>query len=310
MTIQEAYDLVNAYDRNPNPTDEDAFLFTEAMRFLIEKQHDPRDMMYLGGWYYEQHNYDLALRYYEMASSYGCDDADVGLGYIWYYGRTGERDYEKAFHYYSRSMRRGNINSAYKVADMYRNGYYVKKDQARYVSMIEELYQRVRNARDLFSSVPEIYTRLARIRKEQGRMEEAVDLYLYAKDFLAQRIRYNPFWGNRNIMKWLIEDLYDIIPLDPANIDLYDLFYILHRPTRVTFWYDEEEQHVESVLEDGACIICCNGKWFRTIDDFIGNGRIGDQLLTAIYNDLYGFQLVEWAQPRPEDGSFHTDREE
>jgi hypothetical protein len=36
-----------------------------------------------------------------------------------------------------------------------------------------------------------------------------------ARDFLAQRIRYNPFFGDLNMMKWLIDDLYEIIEFDP-----------------------------------------------------------------------------------------------
>lgn len=39
--------------------------------------------------------------------------------------------------------------------------------------------------------LPEIYTRLAKIRTEQGKIDEAVALYFAAKDFLAQRIKYN-----------------------------------------------------------------------------------------------------------------------
>ena len=207
MTIKEAEQIAIAFEENHNPSEDDVFMFTEAMSFLIEAKHDPSDMMYLGGYYYEIKRFDLALKYYEMAATYDYDPAYECLGYIWYYGRTGERDFAKAFEYFSRLMEKGNITAAYKVADMYRNGYYVDRDQAKYEQIIEDLYPKVTKLNNVFDPVPEVFTRLARIRVSQAKEDEAIDLYLYAKDFLAQRIRHNAFFGNLNIMKWLIDDL-------------------------------------------------------------------------------------------------------
>lgn len=38
-------------------------------------------------------------------------------------------DYEKAFHYFALGAFDGHICSLYKIGDMYRNGYYVKKNE-------------------------------------------------------------------------------------------------------------------------------------------------------------------------------------
>ena len=89
------------------------------------------------------------------------DEAYECLGYVWYYGRTGTKDYEKA-------------------------------------------------------------------------EEFAVELYLRSKHFLAQRIGYHPFFGNLNIMKWLIEDLYKLMEPDPSDADLFDLYYYLDTPVTVS----------------------------------------------------------------------------
>lgn len=178
MTVKEARKIVESFDENKNLTEEDVFMFTEAMNFLIEEEHNPKDMMYLGGYYYEIKKFDLALKYYEMAATFDYDPAYECLGYIWYYGRTGERDFKKAFEYFSKLMDKGDPVSTYKVADMYRNGYYVEKDQKRYEQIIEELYPKVKDMDNVFDPVPEVFTRLARIRKSQGREEDAVDLYI------------------------------------------------------------------------------------------------------------------------------------
>jgi tetratricopeptide (TPR) repeat protein len=290
MTVKEARKIVDRFYDNQMPDKDDVFMFTEALSFLIETEHNPKDMMHLGGYYYEIKRFDLALKYYELAATYDYDPAYECLGYIWYYGRTGEKDYKKAFEYFSRLMEKGDPVSTYKVADMYKNGYYVEKDQSRYEQIIEDLYPRVKNMGDIFDPIPEVFTRLARIRVEQGRKDEAISLYRYAKDVLAERISYNAFFGNMNIMKWLIDDLYELVPFDENNFDFYDLYYLLKSPNKITFMYDGEEQHLESVMEGNESTICFNGKWFRSRDDFFKDGAIGNNRLTAIYDELYGFE--------------------
>lgn len=297
MTVKEARKIEKRFSRESNPSEEDIFLYTEAMDFLIHEENKPEDMMQLGGWYYECRKFDLALKYYEMASAFNIDKADECLGYIWYYGRSGERDYKKAFQYYSKSMGRGNLISTYKVADMYKNGYYVEKDYEKYKEIIEKLYPKVKNSRYLGEPLPEVFTRLARIREEQGRMKDAAGLYLQAKAFLAQRIRYNPFFGNLNIMKWLIDDLYKIVEFDPESIDFYDLYYVLDRPAKVRFFYRDIEQELESLVEDGSCVVRFNDKWFRSRDEFFYKAILDDQKITDVYDDLYGFEVLT------EDGS-------
>ena len=293
MTVKEARQIVMSFDDSGKPSDEEVFVYTEALKFLIDEEHDPGTMMQLGGYYYEIKRFDLALKYYEMAASYDYDPAYECLGYIWYYGRTGEKDYKKAFEYFSKMMAKGDPVATYKVADMYKNGYYVEKDQKKYEQIIEDLYPKVKGMTNLFAPVPEVFTRLARIRSSQGNTEEAVNLYLFAKRFLAQRIRANAFFGNLSIMKWLIDDLYKLIEFDKDTFDFYDLYYLLKEPHKVTFLYGDEEQKLESVLEGGECTVCFNGKWFHNIDDFFMDAVLDDFKLTTISEDLYGFRVVE-----------------
>ena len=96
MTLKEAKEIRNEFADKQTFSDEELFVFSEAMDFLIEKEKNPADMMFLGGVYYDLRHFDLALKYYEMASTYNYREAYSCLGYIWYYGRTGEKDYEKA----------------------------------------------------------------------------------------------------------------------------------------------------------------------------------------------------------------------
>jgi tetratricopeptide (TPR) repeat protein len=293
MTVKEARRIVDRFTGNQMSDDDEVFMFTEAMNFLIEEEHDPADMMYLGGYYYEMQRFDLALKYYELAATYDYDLAFECLGYIWYYGRTGEKDYKKAFEYFSKLMEKGNPVCTYKVADMYKNGYYVEKDQAKYEQIIEDLYPRVKNMGDVFDPIPEVFTRLAKIRVDQGRKEEAVDLYQEAKKVLAERISYNAFFGNLNIMKWLIDDLYELIPFDKDNFDFYDLYYLLKTPNNITFTYEGDVQCLESEMEGNETVVCFNGRWFRSRDDFFKDAFTGYFKLTEIYDQFHDFRVEE-----------------
>ena len=292
MTVREANDIVQKYYRTSNPDNEQDFLFTEALNFLIEETKLPNYMMALGGWYYEKRHFALAAKYYEMAAEYEVTGAYACLGYIWYYGRTGETDYEKAFKYYSLAANDGDLESAYKVADMYKNGYFVEKDYEKYKAIIKKLYEKVKDATNLYAPLPQIFIRLARIRTEEGNPEEAISLYECAKSFLAQRLRINPFFGDLNNMKWLIEELYRLTEFDRTAFDFYDLYYLLTAPNKITFRYENKTYHLESVMEDGECVICFEDKWYRTVDDFFGNAVIGSKRLTGIYDDLYLFEVI------------------
>ena len=293
MNITKAKNTVSELGRKSVMTSDEEFTYIETLQFLIEETKDTRYMVSLGGYYYGKKIYDLALKYYEMADTYGNKWAAEGLGYIWYYGRTGEVDYEKAFKYYSKAAENGYLQSKIKVADMYKNGYYVDKDYDKYCRIIEDAKKDVENTRELFEPLPEVYTRLARIRKQQGKINEAVDLYMEVKWFLAQRIVYSQFFGDLNVMKWTIEDLYTLIPFDKADFDLYDLYYLLREPVKVHFRYKNNIYEIESVLDEGNMAVRFGDKWFRTVDDFFNKAEINKNLLIVIYRKLYGFEIVK-----------------
>lgn len=98
---------------------------------LKEKNHDA--ICDYGSLYYTgrigEQNYEKAVYYYDMAAKLGNRQAQENLGYCFYYGRTGVVDYEKAFHYFVKGALDNHLISLYKIGDMYKNGYYVEKDE-------------------------------------------------------------------------------------------------------------------------------------------------------------------------------------
>lgn len=59
---------------------------------------------------------------------------------------------------------------------MYKNGYYVDKDLDIYKRIIEKLYIKVKDLCDPHTPIPEIFIRLAGIRRDEGKKRKH---YLY-----------------------------------------------------------------------------------------------------------------------------------
>ena len=107
-------------------------------------------MTNLGSLYYTgrcgEQNYEKAVKYYTMADKYGERQATENLGYCYYYGRTGEVDYKKAYHYFVKGALDNHLNSLYKIGDMYKNGYYVEKDEKEAFYIYTHCYEQMTEA--------------------------------------------------------------------------------------------------------------------------------------------------------------------
>ncbi len=294
LTISNADKFIKDYFKKTGHSKEDDFKFIECLEFLIHETSDPEYMMILGGYYYEHKQFDLAEEYYLMAAELNYLRAYSCLGYIYYYGRTNEPDYKKAFEYFKKSSDCGDIASSYKLADMYRNGYYVNKDYDKYAEIIKSLYPKVKNATNLFDPLPEIFSRLAKIYKKEGNIGEAVNLLYRAKDFQAQRLQYSDFFGDLTIMKYIIYDLYDVEELDIEAVDLFDLYYVLKFPCKVIIYIDEKEYIVEVIKEDNNLYIVMDGTSYEDVDDFFSRATLeGEKLSTMAYKIDY-VEIIKW----------------
>lgn len=285
------------YHNTGNPTEEDEFKYVEAMGYLIEKTKDPEYMCELGWYYASQKRFDLEFRYLDMAVECGSIPAMEELGYIWYYGQHGEQDYEKAFYYFSRGASEDDGNGSlwckYKLADMYRYGCYVDKDEAKYRELIEETYEAVKTPMYLSEPFPEVALRLAGIKDEDGQKDEAVQLLRDAKKFMAERLSGEAFWGHIQVMGRIVRYLYQLVPFDEENADFYDLFYLTQKPGRFNMLYHGKKAAVDVTEENGELAIGFEGKWYRSFEDFCQKAVINGQKITSIYDEIYNVSSEE-----------------
>lgn len=294
FTMNQAKDILHNYYALTSPSEEDDFLFVEALDYLIHETKQSKYMMELGGWYYASKQFDLAEEYYLQAAQFQDIDAYQCLGYIYYYGRVGKPDYKKAYTYYKLASDAGDLIASYKMADMYRNGYYVSKNYDKYVSIIKSLYPKIKDANNVFQPLPEIYSRLARIYKEENQIDQAIDLLLYAKSFQAQRLMYNGFFGDLSIMKSIVLDLYQLIAFDHDVVDLFDLYYVLQAPAKVYISIHQKEYEIESKIENEMLYISMDHQNYENIDEFFLRAKIGKERLSAQYLNIDYVEIQSW----------------
>lgn len=290
MTIPEAEIIWNRfYDKQGHYNDEDFFLFTEAALFLICETRDPHYMFFLGNAYQNRKDFELAYKYYQMAADHGYEDAYEGLGYIWYYGRLGNTDYQKAFECFSKAVH--NINAQVKVADMYHRGYYVEKDETKYREIIESLYKKCKKRDDWDHSA--LCVRLAEIREQEEDTEAAIRFWKEAKRILTAMVTDYSFFGTYSVLCSAVRNLYRLIPLDTEHLDLYDLYEVLRKSAKVQLTYHGKQYPIEAAEEsDGTVAVCFNGKWYRSVEDMMMKAEIGGELLSLISWDIDRIEVV------------------
>ena len=293
FTIESSKQILDDYYDLTQPTYEDDIQLINALEYLIKETNNPEYMVELGGWYYGQKQFDLAEEYYLMAAKLDYNNAYECLGYIYYYGRVGQPDYEKAFHYYKLASDQGNLVAAYKLADMYKNGYYVQKDYPKYVQIIKSLYPLLQGATNTFDPVPEIYSRLAKIYVEEGNEDQAIQLLLIAKEFQSQRLIYSQFFGDLTIMKYIVNDLYSLIQFDPDYMDLFDLYYALQKPCKVAIEILGEDHIIEAKYEDGLFFICMDNKNYEDVDQFFLKAKINGEPLSTQYVNVNYIEILD-----------------
>lgn len=301
MTTNDAYEIINRISNKSVISNEEEFQLTEAYLFLFDTTKKSSHILHLGGYFYGIKRFDLALKYYEMAADLGNNIANLCLGYVWYYGRTGERDYKKAYNCFKmvkeaktgKDFENGEVDNDAKVeanlkiADMYKNGYYVLKDYEAYKRIINNLYKDndINKRHNVFGKYVEVGLRKARILEEKGKIEEAINIYYRCRYDLAIRLAISTFFGDVNQMNWTINDIYRLVEFDPYDFDLYDLFFLLKEEHVVSFMFKNKTHIVESKREKDEMVIRFDDKWYRNITDFFNKAALNDELLLRLEND-------------------------
>lgn len=190
----------------PMPGDVAAFIeeiYLEQIEDGSEDAANDLGSLYYNGRYGEP-NYEKAVRYYTIAASMGSRAAAENLGYCYYYGRTGAPDYEKAFHYFALGAFDGHIISLYKIGDMYLNGYYVQKNESEaYLIYAHCAATMTEEAEHICGA--DVYMRLADCSADgigtEMDIEKALRLYQAAEHLFHERVKKGDHMIRKNYLK-------------------------------------------------------------------------------------------------------------
>lgn len=143
------------------------------------------------------------------------------LGYIYYYGRCtqGKPEYAKAFKYFSIGAAGGVIESRYKLADMFLNGYGVGKDPDTASRIIWDLYDESLQSfcKGLYvGAFADIALRAGSLVKDGvdcfPDYTEAYSLYLQARYALQVRMDHDDFFGDPIVLNHIEDAVAEILP--------------------------------------------------------------------------------------------------
>lgn len=344
MTEEQAFAIIrDFYTRGKPERDEPAF--EDACHALIYQMGRMDIAADLGAYYYEKKLYDLAAKYYTLAAEVGIPFAWLGMGYIWYYARLGIRDDQEACRCFIRTLEilSGTridesafwqvntkiklfcpedldtyINAAYKLADAYREGRGVEKNEKHYAALIRQLYAMMRHSFVAYH-MPEVEIRLADITLKAAKagvdensvvpsdsaedidafsedrsdpVKAALDLLDDARERMAERLSNNQFFGNFSVMKQIVLKTYELREFNLPAMDLYDLYFVLQRPCKVIFQFDDVQHTIIAARDGSGMAASLDGKWFRFADELLMKGRLDGFSLPEVNKECSNFRII------------------
>ncbi len=291
MDKEQAWNIVRSIERkeqNGPLSEGDSYQREEALHYLCDVESDAKAMAYLGGQYYGEEKYPLAEKYYLLSYEHGYKAISSGLGFIYFYGRVGTPDYEKAFRYFSEAKELGDKEAAMKLADMYERGYGVEKDEKKYEEILRELWEELENSYDLFDPIPEIAHRLAYIDMQRGENAEAKAMLTRGRAYIVQRINYSAFWGNFIVARRTEKLLGELGLIDVDFPRIFDLFYCLKTPCEYSLLYRGKHYTISSFEDEGKIRVKFGDKVYASIEDFLRKAVVeGEYVYSLEYEEDY-----------------------
>ncbi len=295
-------EMQNFY-RSDDPTEEQQFRFVEAMKMLIDGAAWESDIVAfsynLAIYYRNIREFDLEKKYLELGAKYGSSAHKEELGFIWYYGLTGEQDFGKAYHCFSECDTR---KSRFMLADMYHDGIYVQYDPIKCWDIIEELFSEVESERNdprftISTLYPEIALRMVRLNLEAG-TEDNYDWnnLLDARSILARRQCYRPFWGNIKTMHGILDTMTEMRESDYGLIDLYDLLTFEESDAAVLFDFGGITYRLNIFQHERESIYDFENKWYHGAEDFFEKVRIEGIRITTVMQRIENIRVHRYTE--------------
>lgn len=301
MTIEEARKIEKAFVGGRKNVDEDFFLYTEAMDYLIREDDNPRDALYLGLEYLYRNRYEAARRYFELAAMSGVEMAVTCLGDMYYYGQGVEVDYKKALDYYRQAYAGADPAargfSGLILATMYHKGQYVERDTQKSKEIALAIYNEAIADENVYNFPDHpLCELLGDICLDEGNEEEAIRYYEEGVESIAKVDIIKPDSDDNfdqiSDGARLMKKLYQIPSYQPTEFNLMSLHILMEQPAEVSFMYEGRRYYAQSVDgEDGMCYTF-NDKEYRSVDEMMNRARIDGRRLETLFYDIDKVEVI------------------
>lgn len=295
----DPYEEMSAFYREDDPTEEQQFRFVEAMKQLIDSAYLEDDIIAfsynLAIYYRDIREFELEKKYLELGAQHGSPFHEEELGFLYYYGLTGERNFKKAYQYFSKCESR---RSQYMLADMYHDGAGVPEDAMKAWDILAELMEDLESEKDdpAFASstlFPEVALRHVRLCLEadiedDGDWNDLVD----ARFILAVRQQRRPFWGNIKTMRDILDAMMIMRDRDYGFIDLYDLLTFYEKNAVINFDFGDSTYQLEIFPHEGEIVYQLEDRWYHGAEDFLGKARVGGKRITTIMDKIQNINRI------------------
>lgn len=206
------------------------------------------------------------------------------LADIYFKGYIANPDYKKAYRYYYNSMQRGNLKAYLKIAIMYKNGVYVRKNYRKYEKIINNIYQEIEGKRELLRGMSEILLEKSYIEKEKGNEEHYMKLVRNAK-FLVEK-EMSLMYKVNDSFKIVMDEYLKFNEINQYSNCLMDIPYLLKKPGTLKLVIQGEEIEIKSFYDNDKLIVKYIDNYFEGVFDFFYNAIYNNRYLSSYVNKI------------------------
>lgn len=289
MTVSEAKEKIADYCANPlRMNEEDHYILNELCKFVYEETGDATYLIVTSGNGIADPGYleKVYLLSIESGQGYNC----YLLANLYASGRLGSFDYEKAYEYYLRAAKtkkQGNGKTfddsvtdyhnlaKLELAEMYKNGLYVKKDRDRYKEIVNEVYEEIKDLEWHDIRYEELFAK-AELELEEENTDEGLRILYLARDEYFFLLEYMQQRRDYELLDEMNTCLYRYQEIDYTEISPKDITELLKKPLTISFLNDDIFYKISSYKDGEDMVIEFEGNLYRDPIDFIMKARVGD----------------------------------
>ena len=297
MERNEAERIINEFYEILSPTKEQIYKYTEALKCLSEKK-DLFAMREYGDAMAYYGNYELAKKYYSMVIELSRDTknslsessfAHVALGDLYKNNYICRNRYELAYQHYLTASSYGNDLAKERLADMYKNGLYVKKDYKRYVEIITELYDKSSSCGLYDLAICQKMAEIKYNQKDYEGCKEIVKKFELGSGFSAINM-----FSIRSDIKSIIgihKLQYKLGMINETDFDIFSISSLVERYNQFSFKYHNKKHIIKFNKINNTNVYEFMGEKYKTLTDFILKAKIQDKTILEAMENFTNYRV-------------------